>query len=124
MTDLPPAAFHPAPLRQDGAELLLSCRIADPVDGLCRILMLLARCGIAVRGLAVAEAAEGGWRAEIGLRGSLPFALEHLHDRLRSMPGTLAAGPEDGGGYAPRSGSRSSLQPAMRQEPSCNCRMV
>jgi len=78
-------------MQMHAAEILLHCDLADPVDGTCRILMLLARCGIGLRGIALDADENGTFRAELRLAAPLPFPAAHLRDRLQAIPGILRA---------------------------------
>lgn len=77
-------------------EVLLHCDLTDPVDGICRILMLLARCDIGLRGLVLEPAENGAFHAALRLAGPLPFPAAHLQDRLLAIPGILASGQATG----------------------------
>lgn len=79
-------------------EILLRCELADPVDGTCRILMLLARCGIGLRGLVLEPAEDGAFHAALRLAGPLPLPAANLRDRLLAIPGILASGQATGAG--------------------------
>lgn len=64
----------------------LSCRTDDPVDAVSRVLLLIARCGIALHALDVRPLDNGGFAARFRLAMPLPFAAEHLADRVRQLP--------------------------------------
>jgi hypothetical protein len=64
----------------------LSCRTDAPVDAVSRVLLLVARCGIALHGLDVRPLDDGGFAARFRLVAPLPFAADHLADRVRQMP--------------------------------------
>jgi hypothetical protein len=64
----------------------LSCRTDDPVDVVSRVLLLVVRCGIALHALDVRPAADGGFAARFRLATPLPFAADHLADRVRQVP--------------------------------------
>jgi hypothetical protein len=68
----------------------LSLRTENPVDAVSRVLCLIARCGIALDGLQVAPAGarinREDFRVTFEVRPPLPFAPEHLADRVRQIP--------------------------------------
>lgn len=72
-------------------ELVLSCRTDDPIDAVSRILMLLARCSIAIGSLEVSRDAGAWFAADFRLVQPLPIAADNLVDRVRQIPSITAA---------------------------------
>lgn len=101
---------------------LLTCQMDDPVDGVCRVLMLLSRCGFSLLGLAVEQGPAGCYRGEFRLAEPLPLAAAQLQDRIAAIP--ALAGSQPLVRQTPMSESCSRVQPAMRQLPSSSCRMT
>ena len=119
------------------ADLPLYCEMDDPVDGLCRVMMLLDRCGIALRQVGLSECTAGGFQAVLWLAGPLPLDAAQLQSRVAAMPAVTMArvgDPDPAANMArarqpgetaqtPRSGIFSRVQPEIRQAPSSSWRM-
>ncbi len=106
----------------DGRATLLTCQMDDPADGVCRVLMLLSRCGIGLLGLTLERGPAGRYSGRFSLAEPLPFSAAQLCDRVAAIP--ALAGTPPAVGQTPMSGSLSSVQPAIRQLPSPICRMT
>jgi len=77
----------------------LTCRMADPTDAVTRILMLSARCSIALRALAVdvpSAGSDGLAVAVFGFKAPPQVTMENFADRIRAMPCVESAEPQQG----------------------------